>query len=103
MSHGSREGGRMQTAAGARFVSGKDRMNRAERTPLHVVIAGPDPAIHGDRRLQRDLPMNVLEPDVSMDHRVIGERSDTVLQRLCPVVRAKKTAPRAATSPLQGE
>jgi hypothetical protein len=67
----------------ARLVSGKDRMNRAARTPLHVVIAGLDPAIMGTAG-SKDLPMNLSEPDVSMDHRVIGERSDAVLQTAVP-------------------
>jgi len=58
-------------------------MNRAARTPLHVVIAGLDPAIMGTAG-SKDLPMNLLEPDVSMDHRVIGERSDAVLQTAVP-------------------
>src|SRR5262249_38527683 len=40
-------------------------------TTPHFVIAGLDPAIHG-------------EPHVSMDHRVIGERSDAVLRTAMP-------------------
>jgi hypothetical protein len=47
-----------------------------------IVIAGLDPAIHGSAPLMRPLRCFLLR--FSMDHRVIGERSDAVLRTAMP-------------------